>query len=163
MYFKKEYNLLPFKNKRHLQHHLNYLFRTDGQQKWTNELTKRNMYIIEHKIYNFGPEKDLWILFKNGLEKSIKSEEADWSKMYMCRIECPDSKIFHFNEKMLNEMIEILDEVEAKADNEGLKFLCAVTHEDQKNNYVHFHMLFCNRKPYDFEKEEVADKTENMV
>ena len=42
MYFNNDIMLNEFKNVSHFNNHLNYLFRTDRAQKWTNEHTPYN-------------------------------------------------------------------------------------------------------------------------
>ena len=45
--YEKNLGWLPINNSSHLNNHLNYLCRTDSDQKWTNELTSGNVYIFQ--------------------------------------------------------------------------------------------------------------------
>lgn len=47
-----------FSDENHVQNFLNYLFRTDRKQKWTNDKTKDNLFVVIEKgvprVYKFG-------------------------------------------------------------------------------------------------------------
>ena len=56
MYYFNEpvrFNLLTFSDSFHLSNHLNYLFRTDKKQKWTNTDTRYN---IVKRVYDGNPQ-----------------------------------------------------------------------------------------------------------
>ena len=137
MYFNNDIMLNKFKNGSHFNNHLNYLFRTDSAQKWTNEYTPYN------ECYTMTKPDDIGA-FQLGLKdrKDIKNIFFDqWKKnvnqLFFARVECPDDDIFEWNEEMYQEMQSILYDLL----NKNYYPILYVIHNDQPREFCHFHIL----------------------
>ena len=76
----------------------------------------------------------------------IRSANTNYDRLYMCRIECPDNAVYFFDEQLLDEAVYIIRELEKELKRDGLKILFAVTHNDQTDVYLHFHLLICEEQ-----------------
>ena len=142
MYFDtKKIEILTFKNESHVNNHLNYLFRTDRGQKWTNQYTDGNMIIFGDERYLIGDSFDRRHAAKKVIQEFIQKRGLDYNHMYMCRIECPDSKVFFFNEAILEEVTDIMRGLNEELARENKRIMLGITHEDQIREYMHFHLL----------------------
>lgn len=133
--------LKSFDNYPHLHGHLNYLFRTDRQQKWTNEDTADNILVFmdgDNFAMQTCPE-DL------DERKAIKKKVAD----YLIKLGYANSRYYYveaddhnlsWNSAMLDEMISILEYL--KAVRPDLEMVLAVAHNDQPEIGCHFHIVF---------------------
>lgn len=145
---------LPFSDIRHLENHINYLCRTDKMQKWTNELTAQNCAVIwdERKEYQsfgfvFDKREDIAGQIRKICSDNHVYDNAEiFCNLRMLRGEYLNDKIFRFDLKMLTDIKEIMTELSGI---DGITVLCAVTHMDQQDCYVHFHMLLLNENGED--------------
>lgn len=143
-----------FSDTGHLENHINYLCRTDTAQKWTNELTAQNCAVIwdEKKEYqSFGSAFDQRCAIADQIralckEQGIYDNTETFQNLRMLRGDYLNDKIFRFDLKMLTDIKEIITEL---SDIDGIKVLCVVTHMDQQNHYVHFHILLLNENNED--------------
>ena len=136
----------PFTNAAHLQNHLKYLFRTDERQKWTNKYTYMNFVIMDNMVYSAGRDMGERKKAQNMARKIIREHNANYDRLYMCRIECPDSAVYFFDEQLFDEAMYIIRELGKELKRDGLKILFAVTHNDQTDVYLHFHLLICEEQ-----------------
>ena len=139
-------DLLPFSSNTHLMHHLVYLFRTDKAQKWTNRHTDQNRIIMNDTIYAVGSTLESRKATEKTMRDLIWELNTDFKHLYMCRIECPDDRVYYFDDSLFREALNIirgLNEDLAKLDR---KILFAVTHEDQTREFLHFHLLICEER-----------------
>lgn len=108
MYFDNDIKINKFKNGSHFSNHLNYLFRTDSAQKWTNEHT------TENECYTMGNPDDTGVFqFDFKARRVIKNSfYGQWihdvDQLFFARVECPCNDIFEWNEEMYQEMQTIL-------------------------------------------------------
>ena len=144
---------LPINDKVHLYNHLNYLFRTDAGQKWTNELTDNNAYMFylpSHEKFKFEYVRSLEerTEFKKAMIQRIKTiAEAKGKtidkyakKLLQLRVDYLDNAVFGITDAVKKDTSELLANI--KADNPGFTPICSVIHADQKENYVHLHVLY---------------------
>lgn len=137
MYFDDDIKINKFKNGSHFSNHLNYLFRTDSAQKWTNELTPEN------KCYTMDNPEDIGVFqFDLKARKAIKNRFFDqWNNdvdhLFFARVECPRDDIFEWNEYMHKEMQSILYDLIK----EHYYPVLIVIHNDQPKDSCHFHIL----------------------
>lgn len=158
--YNKNLKVLPINDLSHLKNHLHYLFRTDIEQKWTNELTPNNIC-----IYNCYPEGNFEFIYADNLkgrkmlrnitESRIKRLAAIKKKtiaslaheLYQIRADYMSSTTFAFDEGVETDTVDLLKDIPRSI--KGFQLICAVVHTDQKENYVHIHLLFCIRQPSD--------------
>ena len=138
--------LQPFNNAAHLHNHLKYLFRTDERQKWTNKYSYMNLVIMDNMVYSAGRDIEERKKAQNMARKIIREHNANYDRLYMCRIECPDSAVYFFDEQLFDEAMYIIRELGKELKRDGLKILFAVTHNDQTDVYLHFHLLICEEQ-----------------
>ena len=137
MYFNNDIKINKFKNGSHFSNHLNYLFRTDSAQKWTNEHT------TENECYTMGNPDDTGVFqldFKT--RRVIKNSfYGQWihdvDHLFFARVECPCDDIFEWNEEMYQEMQTILYDLIK----EHYYPVLIVIHNDQLKKFCHFHIL----------------------
>ena len=128
---------LSFNDENHLNNYLNYLFRTDKGQKWTNEYTKEN------ELYTFDNEGKLQAALLDEPEKRQDLKDAflkalltyPLDKLRMVRIEWP-SDDYYFTEEMYNSMIIPMMDM-----NQIFPVILFMTHVDQLDNYCHYHAI----------------------
>lgn len=140
-YFSDEIQTINFTGDSHVENHFNYLFRTDKKQKWTNEDSKYNAFGLPSKdcLTLYGMPEDL----KERTE--IKDDIKDmiipfgYENLYMARVECTNPDIYYWNKDMILEMKELVADIEKTVQDYIL--LLVVIHDDQPQNYTHFHMV----------------------
>lgn len=143
--------VLSFNDESHFNNHLNYLFRTDFKQKWTNNITKLNTYAIPD--YDNDGNITLWPTFKRFPEalanrknivklilQTFKKSHMTWKDLGFSRIDCMDSYEVSFSKDMLYEVLDWVRGFNNKY-KDKIKVLFVVTHEDQLENYLHFHIV----------------------
>lgn len=149
-------NYCGIEDKRHLNNHLNYLFRTDAGQKWTNELTSQNAYAFcfpsdpGFKL-EFARDAKERRRFKDDLSKTIEnmakaegSTKDEFSRLIMqIRTDYLEPNVVGFTKNVEEDTVELLSMLER--DNDAMRLICAVVHVDQKENYVHIHLLYCGK------------------
>lgn len=137
MYFDNDIKINKFKNGSHFSNHLNYLFRTDSAQKWTNEHT------TENECYTMGNPDDTGVFqFDFKTRRVIKNSfYGQWihdvDHLFFARVECPCNDIFEWNEEMYQEMQIILYDLIK----EHYYSVLIVIHNDQLKEFCHFHIL----------------------
>lgn len=144
---------LPINDKIHLYNHLNYLFRTDAGQKWTNELTDSNTYMFylpSHEKFNFEYVRSLEerTEFKKAMLQRIKTiaEEKGKTidryakKLSQLRVDYLDNAVFSITDAVKKDTVELLANI--KESYSGFTPVCSVIHTDQKENHVHLHVLY---------------------
>ncbi|MCI9545769.1 MAG: hypothetical protein HFH60_03630 [Lachnospiraceae bacterium] len=145
-YFSDNIQLLNFTGDSHVENHLNYLFRTDKKQKWTNKDTKYNAFSTPTKesfdLYGFSENLEERNLVKD-IFKS-KMLPSNYKNLYMTRIECTNPDIYYWNKEMVNEMKELVSDI--METQEDYIVLLVVIHDDQPENYTHFHMLLLGKE-----------------
>ncbi|WP_317396285.1 hypothetical protein [Faecalicoccus pleomorphus] len=134
-----------FNNATHLSNHLNYLLHTDADQKFTNEDSVGNVLLQFDK--NNHCEATYWNEDlkerKKQKNKIFNDLRQQWDSLYFTRIECPKDEIFHWNNSMVEEMFEIIQELQ----DIGVIVVLAEVHDDQPKNYCHFHLICKNIEP----------------
>lgn len=158
--YEKNLGWLPINNSSHLNNHLNYLCRTDSEQKWTNELTGGNVYIFQTPSGSLklatANDADERKIFKDLVKGRIKKEAAargltlgDFStKLKQLRSDYMDENACSFTQTIKADTLELLRAVSESVS--GFQLVCAVVHVDQEDCYLHLHVLY-------FEKD--ANKT----
>ena len=136
-----------FNNKNHLINHLNYLFRTDSDQKWTNQNTKDNYLIVfdlngnEEKYDTYLPDDDSK---RNNIKKELleELENIDLKKLRFSRIECPYDDVYWDTDGVYEEALVIMKALQSSMiDDQSFHLILFITHVDQYKNYTHFHIL----------------------
>ena len=126
-----------FSNKSHLSAHLNYLFRTDKDQKWTNEYTDNN------QLFTFTEEGGVECDPLDSPEERKKFRdmfyeylsEIPLDKLRMVRMECTDDS-YYFDDEMYKDMFRTMINI-----HQVFPVLLMVTHVDQTDNYCHYHAI----------------------
>lgn len=135
----------PFKDISHFSNHLNYLFRSDKGQKWTNRDTVKNKYLLyggdEFIEYPFPYDKQERRKIKNMF---YNKHWRQYDKLYFACVECTYSQIKFWTRDMIEEMHE---KIWALVD-EGWLVLLAVTHDDQPKMYCHYHLILKKKKNF---------------
>lgn len=145
--------IAPITDASHLNHHLNYLCRMDKQQKWTNELTKNNVYIFHSPrtselAFSVAKDEEERKIFKAFVLKEIRrsadAKGLSWEQfavtLRQIRSDYLDKETFGFTldvQEDTKALIAALYE-----DIPGFHMICAVIHVDQKENWVHIHFLY---------------------
>lgn len=137
MYFGENIKIYGFDNESHFNTHLNYLFRSDNAQKWTNKYTARD------ECFTIGNPDDTGVFkFDLKMRKSVKDGfynqwKYDMNHLYFTRVDCPRDDIFEWNKAMYKEMHTILHDTQKR----HYYPILIIVHKDQPNEYCHFHML----------------------
>ena len=142
------FNLLEFSNAFHLSNHLNYLFRTDSKQKWTNDYTRYNL--VKYVYYNSGFKRFEEKISdreqqRNRVKEYFDKKKINYKEIYMCLISCSDHTIDYYNKEIISEICEIQRIAEQEAENMGLEVVTIVCHVDQQDMPLHIHFLFCKK------------------
>ena len=141
-----------FNNKSHVSNHLNYLFRTDKSQKWTNNFTQFNYFV------RFKDGKLMHGMFPEKLEDRLVLKE-DLKLDIFRELEVDNLNMIMFNINVNNKIVSIDEMLEAVSVEDLLKNLldfysavifidkdlfpvALVAHFDQIN--PHFHLIFSN-------------------
>lgn len=153
--YEKQLQLFPINDQTHLSHHLNYLFRTDSQQKWTNQFTDGNVYISidENRVIHLDAadskekREEMKARARAEIRKRAKARgvnaESFAKELKMSRLDYLDNAVFSFTERVKADTVELLQSICSSGF--GLDLIYAVVHIDQTRNYVHLHLLFCDR------------------
>lgn len=140
-YFSDEIQTINFTGDSHVENHFNYLFRTDKKQKWTNNDTKYNAFGLPSKdgLTLYGIPEDLKerTEIKNDIENMIMP--FGYENLYMARVECTNPEIYYWNKDMISEMKELVADIKKTVLDYSI--LLVIIHDDQPQNYTHFHML----------------------
>ena len=56
-------------------------------------------------------------------------------------IEYLDDDVYHFDAELLEEVMFIMQELDNELEKDNMTVLYGVTHEDQIEEYMHFHLL----------------------
>lgn len=153
--------LAKFNDLKHLSNHLNYLFRVDSSQKWTNEESKKNKAILYYPGYR--PSLVNWCPLEE--RKRIKSRvytllKSELEELRYVRIECDNPNIYHWNKEMFREMLNRISDMEKH----GYEIFVAQIHDDQPDLWCHFHLIVKapqqREKKTTQEKENKTEKTE---
>ena len=128
---------LSFNDENHLNNHLNYLFRTDKAQKWTNEYTEENELFtfnkegkLESDLLDDPKERQM---LKDGFFEALKTYPLD--KLRTVRMECKNDE-YSFTEDMYTAMIIPMMDL-----HKIFPVILFVTHVDQLDNYCHYHAI----------------------
>lgn len=121
-----------FKNGKHINKHLNALFRTDKEQKWTNDITNKNLYINFYEsleIRKFPIKLKDRIKIKNQLIQNILENKRNLKKLEM------SYAYFGFITK--EELYKFLNKI-VQLHNRYVIFAIIVIHFDQRMIHIHF-------------------------
>ncbi|PFX44587.1 hypothetical protein COL32_12090 [Bacillus pseudomycoides] len=139
-----------FNDKNHLVNFLNYLFRTDKKQKWTNELTDKNVFLMKTKN-----ELDV-IPFPSSIEERLQlrdmmyellSEFLDCNHLEFLKndiiyLDIHDKETGDNSEHLLNSrQVEQLLSQLIETEKNGKENLFSVAHLDQKDSVLHLHTV----------------------
>jgi hypothetical protein len=139
-----------FNDKNHLVNFLNYLFRTDKKQKWTNELTNRNVFLMKTKN-----ELDV-IPFPSSIEERLQLRDMmykllsvfvdrnhlEFLKNDIIYLDIFDKETSDNCEHLLNsEQVEQLLSQLIELQKNGKENLFSVAHLDQKDSVFHLHTV----------------------
>lgn len=154
---------LRFKDAAHITNHFNYLFRCDKAQRWTNAITKGNFAIYAEsedkgKIAFFNKTLNELSEQAQAIKEKMKNENDYLQRARMLRVELID-KANRFNEDNIKfgRML-----YEAMVVSEGITPICVVGHQDQEDNYLHWHMVYLNDSGEDYGQLLVAGKTRSI-
>lgn len=149
-YYDSNIKLLPFNNLSHFKNHLNYLFRTDANQLWTNGKTDENVYIfrdLENYEFTFANglhkrdeyRRSIYETVKLNAKQDNRTIEKELEKIVMCRLDFFDSNVYLYDERIHFCTEQVLCDMEKNIS--GFHFICGVIHVDQIENYLHLHVL----------------------
>lgn len=145
-YFSDNIQLLNFTGESHVDNHFNYLFRTDKKQKWTNDDTKYDAFGLPWEktfsLYSFPEDLKERTLIKDDVKNMI--QPYGYENLYMARVECRNPDIYYWNKEMLDEMKELVASI--MNNYQDYIIFLVVIHDDQPENYTHFHMLLLGRE-----------------
>lgn len=130
--------LLNFTGWPHWQHHVNYLFRTDPGQKWTNRYTQENLLIVGESVYVIGKDLEERQKTAKAARKMVRDIKADYSDLRMCCIYL-DEKAYSSDAEVVEDVIETMQEMNKYLAEDGMKVLFGVIHADQGS--LHFHLV----------------------
>lgn len=140
----------------HFKSNVNYLFRTDRNQKWTSEATRYNFFLIfddegrsTKKLMlmsdDFDDRELLSERVRSLLEiyngKKVTDDSVILKSLKMVLGEYPEVPFALFDERMIMDVDEIAD---ALLKTEKLYPVCIVAHNDQPKSYLHIHILAVN-------------------
>lgn len=147
-------NILQINGSKHLNNYLNYLCRTDADQKWTDPSTFHNLYIVCDRNDKNKFKQTLAInsrqreVIKNYIADTIriKAKEKQMKynefvdKLLQTRLDYLDENVYEITETVKSDTLDVIKDLYKTTP--GFEMICAVVHEDQHNNYVHLHILF---------------------
>ncbi|WP_336992591.1 hypothetical protein [Bacillus toyonensis] len=139
-----------FNDKNHLVNFLNYLFRTDKKQKWTNELTNNNVFLIKVKNElvimsfpnNIEERLQLRDMMYELLSKFVERSHLDFLKNDIIYLnihekETGDNCEHLLNSRQVEQLLSQLIEIEKN----GSENFFSVAHLDQKDSVFHLHTV----------------------
>lgn len=137
----------------HFYNHVNYLYRTDKNQKWTTNESVNNLCLIvgSNNIISLIENKEN--IKKKILEitKNIsQQEESVFEKntfqnrvAYFCIYGFNNNELVNINKEDVEVIINLIkNKIES---NKNTVFICAVYHQDQEINHIHF-LYYCKKK-----------------
>lgn len=136
-----------FKDENHAKNHIQYLLRTEEDQRHTNEYTKENIVFLMDDM-----DAEQYFTFPEALEdrKSFEKiylglvDDVSFKNLAMGRYEWKDPDVYTFTDEMVHKVFAMGRRIEAGIGSVTL----AVAHLDQRENYVHVHFLVM---PYELE------------
>ena len=131
--------LLPFYGWPHLQNHINYLFRTDAKQKWTNCYSVGNLLIIGDSVYLIGKTLEERKKTAKVARDIIRRLKADYSAWHMCCVERLGGETYSRDGSLVEDVIKAVQELDEELEKDYMKILFAVVHVDQRD--PHFHVV----------------------
>ena len=125
-----------FNDDHHVKAHIRYLFRTDGDQKWTNDLTQNDIFFLDGEMWKFPQEFE----DRKKIEKVIleKIKNVNYEDLMMVRLNYFHDDVWHINDDFMRLAIDLLNDIENE---NNIKLICAVIHEDQEDTFIHLHLL----------------------
>lgn len=130
--------LLDFSGWPHYQRHINYLFRTDQRQKWTNRYTANNLMIFDRAAYMIGRDLEERQKTAKAARKMVRDIKADYSDLRMCCVYIDESE-YSSGTEVVDDVIEIMQEMDDDFKEKGMRILFGVIHTDQDD--LHFHLV----------------------
>ena len=129
---------LSFNDEAHLNNHLNYLFRTDKGQKWTNEYTKDN------ELYTFDENGEIQLFplstpeKRQGLKEIFSKFISNFSleHLRMVRFVWAEEDVYDFTDEMYDSMIIPMVDM-----HKVFPVLLFITHVDQLDCGCHYHAI----------------------
>ena len=101
---------------------------------------------MNDSIYAIGTTLEERKVTEKMMRDFIEEFNSDYKHLFMCRIEYPDDRVYYFDESLFKEAMGIIRELEKELAKKDMKFLFAVTHEDQTREFLHFHLLICKER-----------------
>lgn len=144
--------VLPINDLSRLDNHLNYLCRTDARQKWTNELTGGNIYFYRATSGGFqfsaieGREErekfKRYVMYNIQRDAALRglSEKEFVHCLKQGRSDYRDEAVYEYTEAVHDDTVELIKRLQREID--GFRLVCGVVHTDQKQDYVHIHLLY---------------------
>ncbi|OQR53184.1 hypothetical protein [Bacillus sp. CDB3] len=144
-----------FNDKNHLVNFLNYLFRTDKKQKWTNELTDKNVFLMKSKN-----ELDV-MRFPSSIEDRMQLRDMMYKVLSVFldrnRLEILKNDIIYLDihdedtgencEHLLNSgQVEQLFSQLIETEKNGTENIFSVAHLDQKDSVFHLHTVLISEE-----------------
>lgn len=139
-----------FNDKNHLVNFLNYLFRTDKKQKWTNELTNRNVFLMKTKneldVIPFSSSIEERLQLRDMMYKLLSvfvdRNHLEFLKNDIIYLDIFDKETSDNCEHLLNsEQVEQLLSQLIELQKNGKENLFSVAHLDQKDSVFHLHTV----------------------
>ncbi|PEI44669.1 hypothetical protein [Bacillus pseudomycoides] len=144
-----------FNDKNHLVNFLNYLFRTDKKQKWTNELTDNNVFLMKTKNeLNVIPfpgsiEERLQLrdMMYKLLSRFVDRNHLEFLKNDIIYLDIHDNETGDNCEHLLNsKQVEQLLSQLIETEKNGTENLFSVAHLDQKDAVFHLHTVLMSEE-----------------
>ncbi|MED3469628.1 hypothetical protein [Bacillus thuringiensis] len=139
-----------FNDKDHLVHFLNYLFRTDKKQKWTNELTTNNVFLMkktnELYVIPFPSSMEERLQLRDKMYKLVSGIVEDNHlgilKNDIMYLDVHDKETGDNCEHLLHarQVEELLSDV-IETEKNGTENVFSVAHLDQKDSIYHVHTI----------------------
>ncbi|WP_410985475.1 hypothetical protein [Bacillus cereus] len=144
-----------FNDKNHLVNFLNYLFRTDKKQKWTNELTDKNVFLMKTKngldVIPFSSSIEERLQLRDMMYKLLSvfldRNHLEILKNDIIYLDIQDKETGDNCEHLLNskEVEQLLSQlIEIKKN--GKENLFSVAHLDQKDSVFHLHTVLMSEE-----------------
>lgn len=130
--------LLDFNDWSHYQNHINYLFRTDAGQKWTNRFTTVNLMIFDDSVCAIGRDLEERQKTAKTVRKMIRDIRADYGDLRMCCVYL-DEEAYSSGDELVGDVMEAMREMDEGFKKKGMKILFGVIHVDQSD--LHFHLV----------------------
>ena len=128
--------LLSFSGWSHYQNHVNYLFRSDTGQKWTNRYTASNLMIFGGSAYAIGEGLEERQKTAKVARKMIRDIRADYGDLRMCCIYL-DEEAYSSGAEVVEDVIGAMQDMDEGFKENGMRILFGVIHTDQDSLHVH--------------------------